>query len=93
MVLLLAALLAPAIEAFDSWDSTPGLAGDTEFHVAAMAIAAGLIAAVLVVAARIRVRLTDLPSEDQPMSARSYRSAPPLAFSSGSSPPLVPLRI
>jgi hypothetical protein len=92
MVLLLAALLAPVLEAFDRWDATPGLAGDTEFHVAALAVAAGLLAAVAIVA--VRVSLPWARCACAPSAARGFCGvAMPPTFCSGSSPPSIPLRI
>jgi hypothetical protein len=41
LTLLIVASLAPLAESFDSWDATPGLANDTEFNVAVLALAAG----------------------------------------------------
>ena len=78
VVLLFAALLAPVLEAFDSWDATPGLACDTEFHVAVLATAAGLLAAVAFAAVRIMsplarfARLRPEPARD-PEPARALR--------------------
>jgi hypothetical protein len=81
------------LEAFDSWDATPGLASDTEFHVAVLAIAAGLLAAAVFAAVRIgcrQVRLARL----KPQPARAlHRSVAPLPLFSGTSPPFIPLRI
>jgi hypothetical protein len=92
-VLLFAALLAPVLEAFDSWDATPGLASDTEFHVAVLAIAAGLLAAVVFAAVRIGCRQAQL-ARLRPKPARAlHRSIAPLALFSDTSPPRVPLRI
>jgi hypothetical protein len=93
VVLLFAALLAPVLEAFDSWDATPGLASDTEFHVAILATAAGLLAAVVLAVVRIgcrQVRFARL----RPQPARAlHRSVAPLPLFSGTSPPRIPLRI
>jgi hypothetical protein len=93
VVLLFAALLAPVLEAFDSWDRTPGLASDTEFHVAILATAAGLLAAVAVAAVRIvcpQFRSACL----RPKPARvMHRSVAPLPLFSDTSPPCTPLRI
>jgi hypothetical protein len=93
VVLLFAALLAPVLEAFDSWDQTPGLASDTEFHVAMLAVAAGLLVAVAYAAVRIgrrQVRFAHL----QPQPARAHRRAvAPQPHYSGISPPRTPLRI
>jgi hypothetical protein len=93
VVLLFAALLAPVLEAFDSWDATPGLAGDTEFHVAILATAAGLLAVVAFAAVRIifpLVRIRHL----RPQPARAgRRSVAPLLLFSDTSPPRIPLRI
>jgi hypothetical protein len=93
VVLLLAALLAPVLEAFDRWDSTPGLAHDTEFRVAALAIAAGLLTTICMVT--IRIRCLFAPSRHlRPRAAcASSHTIAPLPFLSGSSPPNLPLRI
>jgi hypothetical protein len=93
VVLLFAALLAPVLEAFDSWDATPGLASDTEFHVAVLATAAGLLAAVVFVAVRIGCRQVSF-ARLRPRPAREWhRSGAPLPLFSGTSPPSTPLRI
>jgi hypothetical protein len=93
VVLLFAALLAPVLEAFDSWDRTPGLASDTEFHVAVLAIAAGLLAAVAVAAVRIACpQLCFARLSPQPARA-CHRSISPLLLFSDTSPPCTPLRI
>ncbi len=93
VVLLFAALLAPVLEAFDSWDATPGLASDTEFHVAVLAIAAGLLAAVAVAAVRVICPLARF-ARLSPEPVRAFRrSVAPLVLFSDTSPPLIPLRI
>lgn len=93
LLLLFAALLAPVLEAFDSWDRTPGLASDTEFHVAMLATAAGLLATLVFTAVRIGCRHTEFARlRPQPVRA-PHRSAAPLLRSSGTSPPRTPLRI
>jgi hypothetical protein len=93
LLLLLGALLAPVLELIDRWDSTPGLASDTEFHVAAMAIAAGLLATVALVAARICCLLVPFMGPQPCAASAANRMAMPLRFFSGSSPPGLPLRI
>jgi hypothetical protein len=93
LLLLIAALLAPVLETFDGWDSTPGLANDTEFHVAALAIVAGLLAAVALVAARICCPLVPFKRQQPRAAGPVNRMAAPLPFLSGSSPPGVSLRI
>jgi hypothetical protein len=93
VVLLFAALLAPVLEAFDSWDTTPGLASDTEFHVAVLATAAGLLAAVAFAAVRSIFLLARF-ARLRPEPARAVqRSVAPLPLFSGTSPPRTPLRI
>jgi hypothetical protein len=93
LVLLFAALLAPVLEAFDSWDATPGLASDTEFHVAMLATAAGLLAAVASTAFRIGCRQVPF-ARLRPQPARAlHRSVAPLPLFSDTSPPPTPLRI
>jgi len=93
VVLLLAALLAPVLEAFDSWDATPGLASDTEFHVAVLATAAGLLAAVVCSAVRVAcAQLQFARLSSQPARA-VHRSVATLPHFSGTSPPRTPLRI
>jgi hypothetical protein len=93
VLMLFAALLAPVLEAFDRWDATPCLAGDTEFHVAALAISAGLLAAVAVVALRIRVRLAFHLQVMLCASDPAIRITASLPFFPGNSPPDLPLRI
>jgi hypothetical protein len=93
VVLLFAALLAPVLEAFDRWDSTPGLAGDTEFHVAALAVATGLIAAVTFVAVRVFSPLVVFMRTPTRKVHAPRRTLLPHSVLSGSSPPGTPLRI
>jgi hypothetical protein len=93
LLLLLAALLAPVLETFDSWDSTPGLANDTEFHLSALAIVTGLLAAVALVAVRICCLLIPFMRQQSSAAGPINRMAAPLPFFSGSPPPSVPLRI
>jgi hypothetical protein len=93
VVLLFAALLAPVLEAFDSWDTTPGLASDTEFHVAMLATAAGLLAAVAFAALRFICPLARF-ARLRPQPARALqRSVAPLLLFSDTSPPRTSLRI
>jgi hypothetical protein len=93
VVLLFAALLAPVLEAFDSWDATPGLASDTEFHVAVLATAAGLLAAVVFAAVRYIWPMFGF-ARLMPRPARgSLRSVAPLPLFADTSPPRTPLRI
>lgn len=95
VLLLLAALLAPVLEAFDRWDATPGLAGDTEFHVAALAMAAGLLAAVVLVAVRAACPLLSFAGKMNRAPKAAPHATAPRIYLSGSSPPLppIPLRI
>jgi hypothetical protein len=91
--LLIAASLAPLAESFDSWDATPGLASDTEFNVAALALAAGLFVTVALLAVRL-----GRPSNSQahfilPASGITLCGAVLLPFFPGCSPPGAPLRI
>jgi hypothetical protein len=93
VVLLFAALLAPVLEAFDSWDATPGLASDTEFHVAVLATAAGLLAAVAFAAVRIICPLARFACLGSESACAAHRSVAPLPLFSDTSPPRAPLRI
>jgi hypothetical protein len=93
VALLFAALLAPVLEAFDSWDSSPGLARDTEFHVAEIALATGLSVAVIVVASHIARLLTYSTSLDLADYRAASPTAPLLLFSPESPPSSTPLRI
>jgi hypothetical protein len=93
LLLLIVALLAPVLETFDCWDSTPGLANDTEFHVAALAIFTGLLAAVALVAVRIWCPLVPFMRLRLCAAGAANRTAASLPFFSGSSPPSIPLRI
>ena len=93
VLLLFEALLAPVLEAFDSWDANPSLASDTEFHVAMLATAAGLLAAVVLVVVRIGCRQIQF-ARISPQPARIlHRSEAPLPLFSDTSPPRTPLRI
>jgi hypothetical protein len=91
VLLLFAALLAPVLEAFDHWDSTPGLASDTEFHVATLAIAAGLLAAVALVAVRASRPLVSCSGRLHHAPRAARRTASPRIFFSSESPPVPPL--
>jgi hypothetical protein len=93
LLLLLGAMLAPVLEAFDCWDSTPGLANDTEFHVGALAVVTGLLATVALVAARICCLLVPFMRPQPCAAGAANRMAAPLPFFPGSSPPSLPLRI
>jgi hypothetical protein len=93
VALLFAALLAPVLEAFDSWDATPGLASDTEFHVAVLAIAAGLMAAVIFAAVRIICPLARFARLRPQPACAFHRSVASLLLFSDTSPPRIPLRI
>jgi hypothetical protein len=93
VMLLFAALLAPVLEAFDRWDSTPGLASDTEFHVAALAVVGGLIAAVVLVVVRVTNSLAFFLLAQRQGDLKPRRVPAPGLFLSGSSPPCTPLRI
>ncbi|MGD0157282.1 MAG: hypothetical protein ABSB50_14385 [Terracidiphilus sp.] len=93
VLLLLSALLAPVLETFDRWDAVPGLANDTEFRAAALAVAAGLLAAVAVVAARTRISFDLLIGLQLSSAAAPMHLVPPSSLLSGSSPPVLTLRI
>jgi hypothetical protein len=93
LLLLIAAFLAPVLEAFDRWDSTPDLASDTEFHVAFLAIATGLLATVAFVAARICCLFVPFMRRQPCALVAANRMTLPLLVFSGSSPPSIPLRI
>jgi hypothetical protein len=93
LLLLLGALLAPVLEAFDRWDSTPDLASDTEFNVGALAIVTGLLATAALVAVRIFCLLVPFLRTRPCTVVAASRRAVPLPFFSGSSPPNVPLKI
>jgi hypothetical protein len=93
VVLLFAALLAPVLEAFDSWDATPGLANDTEFHVAMLATAAGLLAAVSFAAVRIIFSPARFARLGPQPARAGLRSVAPRLLFSDTSPPRTPLRI
>jgi hypothetical protein len=93
LALLIAASLAPLAESFDSWDATPGLASDTEFNVAALALAAGLFATVALLAVRLCCPRSPLAHSKLPLSGNSFRYVVLLPFFPGCSPPGIPLRI
>lgn len=90
---LIAAMLAPVAEAFDHWDSVPGLAGDLEFQVAAVALLSGLCAVVAILAVRIstRVRLV-LHLRVVPV-VETIHGMPLLAVAAACSPPPLQRRI
>lgn len=91
-VLLIAAIMAPLVEAFDYWD-TPGLTNDTEFQVATLAMVAGLFSVVAFLAIKAHRALSPhlklRPEEDD----RSFTGTTPFQAFHGCSPPGVPLRI
>lgn len=93
LALLIAASLAPLAESFDSWDATPALASDTEFNVAALALAAGLFAAVALLAIRRCCPRSPQAHAKLPVSGKTFHYAVLLPFFSGCSPPGMPLRI
>jgi hypothetical protein len=92
-VLLIAALLAPVLEAFDTWDSIPGLADDTEFNLAALAVAAGLFVAVALVAVLAFAAGSERLSPRLKRTASVSCAQALLPFFTGASPPGLPLRI
>jgi hypothetical protein len=92
-VLLIAAVLAPVAEAFDTWDAVPGLTSDTEFNVAALALVAGLFAVVTFVTARMRHVLTPRMRFSLPIIGEVSYAASLLPFFLYGSPPGMPLRI
>jgi hypothetical protein len=92
-VLLIVGLLAPVAESFDRWDSTPGLAGDTEFQVAVLAMAAGLFTVVALGVIRLCHRLRQVAHFCLPVTGVTSREAAFLPFFPGCSPPGVQLRI
>jgi hypothetical protein len=93
VTLLLAALLAPVVEAFDHWDADTGITSDTEFHVAVLATAVGLIAAVLLRGVgRVALRFAQAWPLRTVVTALSL-PRPCCTAPSGASPPLIPLRI
>jgi hypothetical protein len=93
LVLLIAASLAPVVETFDFWDSTPGLFSDTEFNVAALALVAGLFAAVALLAVRAFCPRTPQVHAKLPVTGRTFLGTVLLPFFPGCSPPGMPLRI
>ncbi|SPE20286.1 exported hypothetical protein [Candidatus Sulfotelmatomonas gaucii] len=93
VLLLLTAALAPVLETFDRWDSTPGLASDTEFHVAALAVSAGLLATVVLIAVHSRLPLVPFRHVASCTARAAVRLPASLPFFPGSSPPSTPLRI
>lgn len=91
--LLLVALLSPLIEPLEKWDHDSSLGCDTEFHVVALSVAAGLWAAVALCAARgLRLRRCSLwmPAMADTRPVPGYL---PDAAIMGNSPPLIALRI
>jgi hypothetical protein len=92
-VLLLVALMAPAANLFDHWDTVPGLFGDTEFQVAALALVAGLYAviALLLTASAVQLQLPVHPGQLAPRG--SIPLSITLRFVADTSPPLTQLRI
>jgi hypothetical protein len=93
LAVLIAASLAPLAESFDSWDATPGLASDTEFNVAALALAAGLFVTVALLAVRLGRPNNSQAHSMLPASGITFRGAVLLPFFPGCSPPGAPLRI
>lgn len=91
-LLLIAAMMAPLIEAFDSWDKA-GLTNDTEFQIATLAMVAGLFAVVAFVATRLRFTFGHLADLGLQVKDGMIRGAVPSSIFHGSSPPGVPLRI
>ena len=93
LALLIAASLAPLVEAFDSWDTTPGLTSDTEFNVAALALVAGLFVTVALLAVRFCCPRSAQVHFNLSVNGRTFRGTVLLPFFPGCSPPGTPLRI
>jgi len=93
LALLIVASLAPLAESFDSWDATPGLADDTEFNVAALALAAGLFATVALLAVRLCCPRSPMAHFSLPKNGKTLYGTVLLPFFPGCSPPGMPLRI
>ena len=92
-LLLIVAMLAPLAEGFDRWDSTPGLGGDTEFQVAALALMAGLCAVVVLVVARTAFRWNFFQVGVALASVPLTVGLTPLRVPADCSPPILQLRI
>jgi len=93
LALLIVASLAPLAESFDSWDTTPGLAGDTEFNVAALALVVGLFATVAMLAVRLCCPRSPQTHFSLPENGKTLCGTVLLPFFPGCSPPGTPLRI
>jgi hypothetical protein len=91
-VLLIAAMLAPLVEAFDFWDN-PGLTNDTEFQVATLAMVAGLFSVVAFIAIKARRAPSPHVGLDPQEHDRSSTGNAPFPVFHGCSPPGIPLRI
>ena len=93
LALLIAASFAPAAEAFDCWDRTPGMAADTEFNSAALALVAGLFATVALLAVHVCRPRTPQVHCSPHVRGKTIRGTVLLPFYPGCSPPGMPLRI
>jgi hypothetical protein len=93
-VFLIAAMMAPVVESFDHWDDTPGLAGDTEFQVAALALVAGLFTVVAaLVVTKLCAQRSPQTRSSQPVTGTVSLGATLPPFFPGCSPPCLQLRI
>lgn len=90
VALLLGALLAPVLEAFDHWDSVPGLGSDTEFNVSAWAMTVGLGVVVALLVLRVRRKPVSFSGLALAGAHPARRTAQPLPFYPGCSPPETP---
>lgn len=93
LALLLGAVIVPVLEPLDCWDATPGIAADTEFHVVALAAAAGLLTVIALIAARVRFLPVTVDRVIACGAATFTRPVLSQLHRAGESPPGPPLRI
>ena len=90
-VLLIAAMMAPLVEAFDFRDN-PGLTKDTDYQLAALAMVAGLFSAVAFIAIKAHRALSHHVELCRQVKDRSFTGSTRSLVFHGCSP-RVPLRI
>ena len=93
-VILILATLTPLMECFDRWDKDPGPANDTEIHLTAWFVGAGVVltlARLLRHVPALAVSRTTRGLSFQLPASRLIDIERPLP--TGSPPPLLPLRI
>lgn len=94
-IVLILATLTPLMECFDRWDKHPVPSSDTEIHLTAWFVGVGIVLSLAKLLRHVPVLVNTMRRSDQFLHAwPSLRQAEsdPLE-TTGSPPPLIPLRI